>query len=256
HVEGLDARRGRLGDRQRRIGRVQDTAKRRRLGTSLRHVVLDIDRDVAPELQVVLVAVVPEFDRVLLDAEHLGDERREGRHRAAHLPGEDARQLVCLLLRGLVVDEQTDPPVAIEHLGRRVADDRDAVAADIDAVDLASLYVIGEDDLAAILRPGRRKARHRAGAGKVAVAVLEVGSLDCPAHGHTSECVLERTHEAYYDPAVSPAPRGPMKMPRPSEDAKAALARGGTDEAAIALSTGCAQIAACVIVTRSSGMSA
>src|SRR5438445_11915215 len=226
HVEGLDARRGRPGDRQRRIGRVEDTDKLRRLGESLRHVVLAIDRDVASDLQVVLVAVVPEFDRVLLDAEHLGDERREGRHRAAHLPGEDARQLVCLLLGGLIVDEQTDPPVAIEHLGGRVADDRDAVAADIDAVDLASLYVIGEDDLAAILRPGRRKARHRAGAGEVAVAVLEVGSLDCPAHGHTSEFILERTHAACYYPAVILPPRGPTKMPRVSEDATSALARG------------------------------
>src|SRR5439155_10138529 len=235
HLEGLDARRGRPGDRQRRIRWMKDTDKLRWLGESLRHVVLDVDRDVAPDLEVVFVAVVVEFDRVLLDAEHLADQRRKGCHRAAHLPREDARQLVRLLLGGLIVDEQADPPVAIEHLGRRVGDHCDRVVAHVGAVDLATLNVIGEDDLAAILRRGRRKARHRAGAGKVAVAVLEVGSLDCPAHGHTSEFVPERTHEAYYDPAVSPAPRGPMKMPRPSEDAKAAFARVVPDEPAITI---------------------
>src|SRR6267143_1343579 len=45
-----------------------------------------------------------------------------------------------------------------------------------------------------------------------------------------------RTQRAYYDPDVSPAPRGPMKMPRPSEDAKAAFAKLVPDEPAVTLS--------------------
>src|SRR6266566_7297384 len=47
--------------------------------------------------------------------------------------------------------------------------------------------------------------------------------------------VLPRTRRAYYDPAVSPAPRGPMKMPRPSEDAKAAFANVVPDEPAVTI---------------------
>src|SRR5438034_655477 len=44
-----------------------------------------------------------------------------------------------------------------------------------------------------------------------------------------------RAREAYYDPGVSPAPRGPMKMPKPSEEAKAAFARVVPDEPAVTL---------------------
>src|SRR5438445_4798585 len=51
----------------------------------------------------------------------------------------------------------------------------------------------------------------------------------------TPPVALPRTLRAYYDPAVSPAPRGPMKMPKPSEEAKAAFARAVPDEPAVTL---------------------
>src|SRR5205823_14044946 len=44
-----------------------------------------------------------------------------------------------------------------------------------------------------------------------------------------------RAREAYYDPGVSPAPRGPMKRPKPSEEAKSAFARVVPDEPSVTL---------------------
>src|SRR5205823_9457502 len=103
----------------------------------------------------------------------------------------DAAQLVRLLLRSLVVDDQAYSPVPIHHLGGRVGHDGDAVAADVHPVDLTAVNVISEDHGATILRPGRGKARNRAETFKVAVAVLEVGPLNVPAHGHTSSRASE-----------------------------------------------------------------
>src|SRR5256885_13440337 len=51
----------------------------------------------------------------------------------------------------------------------------------------------------------------------------------------TPPVALRRTFRAYYDPPVSPAPRGPMKMPKPSEEAKAAFARVVPDEPAVTI---------------------
>src|SRR5256885_13549437 len=51
----------------------------------------------------------------------------------------------------------------------------------------------------------------------------------------TPPVALRRTFRAYYDPVMSPAPRGPMKMPKPSEEAKAAFARVVPDEPAVTL---------------------
>src|SRR5690242_21826048 len=100
------------------------------------------------------------------------------------------------------------------------------MAGDVDSVDFAPGDVEREHDLAAILRARRRKSRHGAWTHERAVAVLEVSSLDIPAHGHTSKpATLPRTPEGYYDPEVSPAQRGPMKMPKPNEGSKAAFAK-------------------------------
>ena len=49
------------------------------------------------------------FGRGSLDAHVLSDERAERLHRAAELIAEDAQELLGLFLRGLVVDEHTEP---------------------------------------------------------------------------------------------------------------------------------------------------
>ena len=57
---------------------------------------------------------------------------------------------------------------------------------------LPALDVVREDDLAAFFSPGRPKAGHRARTCEVAVAILEVRTLHCPTHGHTSTQNLEK----------------------------------------------------------------
>src|SRR6266478_5726091 len=60
----------------------------------------------------------------------------------------------------------------------------------------------------------------------------------------TPPVALPRTPRAYYDPAVSPAPRGPMT--KPSEDAKAAFSRVVPDEPAITIKPMFGQLSAFV----------
>src|SRR6266571_3896606 len=57
---------------------------------------------------------------------------------------------------------------------------------------------------------------------------------------------LLRTREAYYHPSVSPAPRGPMKMPKPSEAAKAAFSKVVPDGPGITLKPMFGQLSAFV----------
>src|SRR5207237_10587735 len=85
HSKCLDARLGRPRDGQRRIRGMEDAYEFRRLFETFGRVVLDINRDVAADLDVVLVPAVVVLDGMLFDAEHLADERRQSRHRAAHL---------------------------------------------------------------------------------------------------------------------------------------------------------------------------
>src|SRR5579859_4766675 len=156
-----------------------------RFAHALRNEVFDLDIDVASDAEMVLVTAFTELDRLLLDPKHLADQRGQGCHRSTHLTREDSSQLVRLLFRRLVIDEETDPPVAFEHLGWSVRDHRDAMAADVNSVDVAALDVVSEYDLTAVLGPWGGKRRHGAGTCEVAVAVFEVGSLDLPAHGYT-----------------------------------------------------------------------
>src|SRR5438309_1692921 len=104
---------------------MEDADKLRRLRESLErgYIVLDLDRDVSSDLQVVLAATVAILDRLLLDAEHLADQRGKRCRRTAHLARENAGELVRLLFGGLVVDDQADAPVPVEHLPGCVGDD-------------------------------------------------------------------------------------------------------------------------------------
>src|SRR5260370_27456514 len=120
------------------------------------------------------------------------------------------------------------------------------MAGDVDAVDRAPRDVKRENDLAPVLGTRRRKGRHRAWTCEVAVAGLEVSSFDIPAHAHTSTGYLPKTLEGYYDPDVSSASRGPMKMPKPNENSQAAFSQDAPDEPAITLKPTFGQMSALV----------
>ena len=80
--------------------------------------------------------VVDDFDRRTLDTEHLADERRKSRHRAAHRPAEDADELVHLVVGRALVDEHAELPVPIGHHLGRVGDRRHVQAAHVGSFDL------------------------------------------------------------------------------------------------------------------------
>src|SRR5690348_3428458 len=85
HPERLDGRRRRAADRQRGVGGMPDTDEPGGLAHPLRDVILDIDRNLVADPEVVLVTAVAELDRLLFNPQDLADQRRETRHRPAHL---------------------------------------------------------------------------------------------------------------------------------------------------------------------------
>src|SRR3954452_17594023 len=109
-AEGADPRTLRLGHRQVGPDRVEHPVEPDRL-TGLdteRDDVLDLEVDGVADLHAVAQAVVVDLDRRALDTEDLADERRQRAHRTSELAAEDLRQLVELLVRSLVVDEDTE----------------------------------------------------------------------------------------------------------------------------------------------------
>src|SRR5262249_3067610 len=77
--------------------------------------VLDLEVDRVARLHAVPQAVVVHLDLRPLDPEHLPHERAEPRHRSSELTAEHGRQLLHLLVRGVLVDEHADAPVALGH---------------------------------------------------------------------------------------------------------------------------------------------
>ena len=77
--------------------------------------VLDLEVDHVADADAVTEPVVDDLDRDPLDTEHLADERSEACHRASELAAEDGRELLGLLVRGFVVDEHAELPVAVGH---------------------------------------------------------------------------------------------------------------------------------------------
>src|SRR5262245_49873413 len=113
--------------------------------------VLDLEVDHIADSDAVPEAVVDDLDRCPLDAEDLAYERRHAAHRAAHLPAEDADELVELLVRSALVDEDAEAPVPFGHHLGRVGDRGDSEPADVGAVDLTFANVEDERDAAVVV---------------------------------------------------------------------------------------------------------
>src|SRR4051812_42580339 len=131
-AEGADARALRLGHRQIGAHGMEHALEAHRL-TGLDaegHDVLDLEIDPVPDPDRVPHSVVLHLDRDALDPEHLADEGGETRHRAAELAAEDPDQLLRLLIRSGLVDEDAHAPLAVGHHLRRIGDQRDPRAAD------------------------------------------------------------------------------------------------------------------------------
>jgi len=92
-------------------------------------------KSMASPMDAVAQPIIFDFDRCPLNAQHLADQRREPRHWPTQLTAEDLDQLVELRVRGTVVDEHPDPPVAVRHHLRRIGNQRDLAPGDVCAVD-------------------------------------------------------------------------------------------------------------------------
>src|SRR5712691_728101 len=151
--EGVDLRAHRLGDRELGADWVEDA--RDPSGLSRLHAeghdVLDLEIDRVADPDAVPESLLAHFDRGSLDAQVLSDERTERLHRATELAAEDAQELLGLFIRGFVIDEHAESPVALGHHLRRVGDRRDLEAAYVRALHLAFGDVEDESDTAAVV---------------------------------------------------------------------------------------------------------
>jgi hypothetical protein len=95
-------------------------------------------------------------------AEVLADQRPERLHGPAELAAEHRAERGGLLVGGGGIDERAEAPVAIGHHFRGVRDRGDHEAADIGAVDVATLDVEDERDATAVEVGAERQ---RCGAG-------------------------------------------------------------------------------------------
>ena len=97
--------------------------------------VLDLELDPVADADTVPQPVIIDVDGRTLHAQELADERSKPRHRTTQLVTEHLHELVELRLRRSVVDEHTDPPVAVGHHLRSVGDERDLASCNVCAVD-------------------------------------------------------------------------------------------------------------------------
>jgi len=106
--------------------------------------VLDTDVDRITDPDMVAAAVVGVGDRCLLHAEHFANQRPEHRGRSAQLPRQYRPELPGLAVRRGVIQVDAHPPVAVGHDRRRVQEEGEAQAANVNTVDLARVHVIGQ----------------------------------------------------------------------------------------------------------------
>src|SRR3954447_18631697 len=183
-AERIDPGTPRLGHRQVRPGRVEHAVEPDRPAVLLpeRHDVLDLELDHVSDADAVKQPVGAELDGRPLDPDELAHEGCQHGHRAAELPAEDLDQLVELLVRGLVIDEHPEPPVAVGHDLRRVDDRHNPAPPDVGAVDLT---------LADVERQGRPTEvvggavveREVARTHQLTRACLGVATSEVPGHG-------------------------------------------------------------------------
>src|SRR3954468_10652043 len=186
-AKGADLGAFRLGHREVRRDRMEHAVELDGLAGlhAERDDFLDLEVNGVADLHRVPKTVVSHLDRRLLDTQHLADERRERRHRAAELPAEHAHQLLDLILRGLLVHEDAELPVPLRHDLRRVRHEGHLQPVDVGAVDVALADVEDECDAAEVIR-GAVVEGEVAGAHQLAGARLDVAPLQIPGHGRSS----------------------------------------------------------------------
>src|SRR3954469_2435675 len=181
--EGAYARARRLGDRQVRSNRVEhalETDRLARLDTE-RDDVLDLEVDCIPDAHGVTDSVVLHVDGDSLDAEHFADQRCEPGHRAAELSREHLHELVGLLVRRALVDEEAELPVPVGHDLRSVGDGCDLQATDVRAFHLTVFDVEDERDAAVVIRRAVVESRV-ARTDQIAGTRFDVASFQTPSH--------------------------------------------------------------------------
>src|SRR3954468_16535544 len=182
-AKSVDPRPRRLGSREVWRNRVEHAVEAHRLSglDPEGDDVLDLEVDRVADANAVTQAVVDDFDRNTLNTEHLADKRSQPCHRSSLLSAEDRRELLRLLVRGVLVDEHAELPVSLGHDLRRVRDRGDFETAHVRALDLALADVEDEGHAAVVVcRPvvERKIAR----AHEIAGARLDVAALETPGH--------------------------------------------------------------------------
>ncbi len=146
--------------------------------------VLDANIDIVTDPDVVAAAVLAVSDGRLLHAEHFADQRPEHRGRPAELPGQEHAEPLGLAVGRGVIQVDAHPPVALVHDRRRVQEQGKAQAADVNAIDIARLDVIGEKRPAPVERRLRRQPRPGTRADRITRTRLKVRPVNPPCHGH------------------------------------------------------------------------
>src|SRR4051794_12337281 len=85
--------------------------------------VLDLEVDRVADADTVPESFLDDVDRRAFDTEQLADERSKAAHGTPQLATEDTRELLHLLIRCSVVDEDSDAPVSVGHDLRCVGDE-------------------------------------------------------------------------------------------------------------------------------------
>src|SRR4051795_528180 len=145
------------------------------------HEVLDLEVDHVTHPHAVAKRVVLDVEGRALRAEHLPDQRREALHGPTGLTGEYPAELLKLLVARVVVDEHPHAPVALGHHLRRVGDQGDLAARQVDSVRLAVTNIEDERHAAVVVR-GPVVEREVARAHQLARARLRVAALQAPGH--------------------------------------------------------------------------
>src|SRR5262245_20544761 len=182
-AEGVDARPLRLGHGEVRSGGMEHPVEPHRLTgfDSERDDVLDFELDRVSDKDGVAQAVVVDVDCGSFDPEHLAHQGSKSAHRPAELPAEDLHELVELLVGGVAVDEDAEPPVPVRHDLRGVRDQRHLQTADVGALNLTLTDV--EDEGHATEVVGRTVIEGQvARAHQLAGARLDVTSRQVPSH--------------------------------------------------------------------------
>jgi len=131
-------------DRQCRIRRMEHVRQLHRIVAFQRDEVLDAHVHRIADPDMVAAAVLAVGDTRLLHADHFADKRPEHRGRPAELPGQHCPKPLGLTVGRRIIQVDAHPPVALAHHRRRVQEQGETQAADVETNNLARHHVIGQ----------------------------------------------------------------------------------------------------------------